>query len=145
MAFTVEVPVSEAAGRGKIGFVSNITGSPGDTITVKLYLDMTTVSEGWEVNPSVILDGFGPIFSFISWGNWVQDGNQERYFRDINLKIKEDAVQGEYQITIDREDTLYRLNNIDSTSYDTFDNTITVLGYTVEPIANQTLSPLVEG
>ncbi|CAH1205509.1 hypothetical protein PAECIP111893_02362 [Paenibacillus plantiphilus] len=146
LAFTAGVPVSEAAGRGKIGFVSDITGSPGDTITVKLYVDMNTVSEAWEANPSVDLDGFGTTFSFVSWGeNWVQDGNQERYFRDLNLKIEEDAVQGVYPITINRENTVYQLNGIDATSYDTFDKTITVLGYTVAPIANQMLSPLIEG
>ncbi len=146
LAFTAGVPVSEAAGRGKIGFVSDITGSPGDTITVKLYVDMNTVSEAWEVNPSVDLEGLGTAFSFLGWGqDWVQDGNQERYFRDINLKIEEDADQGVYHITINREDTVYKVNGSVSTSYDTFDKTITVLGYTVAPIANQTLSPLIEG
>ncbi|WEK54977.1 MAG: S-layer homology domain-containing protein [Candidatus Cohnella colombiensis] len=145
LAFTAGVPVSEAAGRGKIGFASDITGSPGDTITVKVYVDMTMVSESWELNPSVGLEGYGTAFSFVSWGGWVQDGNQERHFRDLKLKIAEDAVQGVYQITINRENTLYQLNGVDATSYDTFDKTITVLGYTVAPIADQTLSPLIEG
>jgi hypothetical protein len=145
LAFTAGVPVSEAAGRGKIGFVSDITGSPGDTITVKVYIDMTMVSEAWEVNPVVSLEGLGTAFSFVSWGEWVQDGNQERHFKDLNLKIADDAVQGVYHITINRGNTLYQLNGIDATSYDTFDKTITVLGYTVAPIANQTLSPLIEG
>lgn len=77
--------------------------------------------------------------------NWVQVGNQNRFVIDWNLKIAEDAVPGVYHISINRELTFYEVDYQTSTNYDTDNKTITVLGYTVAPIDNQTLSPLIQG
>ncbi|WP_256761785.1 S-layer homology domain-containing protein [Cohnella sp. WQ 127256] len=147
LAFTAGVPVSEAAGRGKIGFVSDITGSPGDTITVKLYVDLTAVNNAYvEYQPLPELEGWGTTFFDPSFGKeWVRVGNQDRFVIDLNLKIAEDAVPGVYHISINRELTFYEVDYKTSTNYDTDNKTITVLGYTVAPIDNQTLSPLIEG
>jgi hypothetical protein len=147
LAFTAGVPVSEAAGRGKIGFVSDITGSPGDTITVKLYVDLTAVNNAFvEFQPLPELEGWGTTFFDDSFGEeWVRVGNQDLFVIDWNLKIAEDAVPGVYHISVNRELTFYEEDYKTSTNYDTDNKTITVLGYTVAPIDNQTLSPLIEG